>query len=616
MRRPIVEKRPQTAGAIHPNPLLNRIFQNRGLSTPDDIQYGLNKLLDYSSMMGLDQASSLISEAILSGHTIMILGDFDCDGATSTSIMAEGLASLGARRVEFMVPHRMKHGYGLTPKVVEDFKEKNPQLLITVDNGIAAFDGVNAVRKELPDCKILVTDHHLASDSGLPDADCIVDPCQPGCSFPSKNIAGCGVAFYTVMATRAYMEDQNHFQSLGIEKPSLAPLLDILALGTVADVVPLDQNNRVIVDAGLRMINKGLVRPGLRAILEEKKKVIGKIQASDFGFAAGPCLNAAGRLEDMTLGIKCLLSKNPQESQMLAKELVELNDKRKSIEHDMKEEAEYQLERSPFEYGHVIYNPEWHEGVVGIVASRVKDATNRPAICMTNTETANEILDIIKEKESLGADHNEVAALYEKLGDAPIKGSARSVDGIHVKHLIDKISKKHSYIFLGYGGHAMAAGLSIYRKHLEEFQVLFDKYVKEHMTDEILAGKIEVDVSDLPPQHMTLDNAILFKNATPWGQKFEEPVFSGTFHVLEKKIVGAKHLKMKLVKDSAVFDGIAFNVVKDGVDPFNDIVDVVYKLSINEFRGRVSLQLMVDFMQNTEQTNEENDNEFWSREAV
>lgn len=617
MLRPVVERQKKTHAVVHPHPVVNRVLQNRGVSAPDEIEYSLGKLLDYRTMKGIDIAARLIEDAIMMNHQIVILGDFDCDGATSTTIMTEGLLSLGAKKVHFMVPHRMKHGYGLTPKVVEEFKNKDPRLLITVDNGIAAFDGVDAVRKELPDCKILVTDHHLESDRGQPDADCIVDPCQAGCDFPSKSIAGCGVAFYTIMAARARMDSNNSFSKLGINKPSLAPLLDVLALGTVADVVPLDMNNRNIVDAGLRMINRGLVRPGLRAVLEKKKKTIGKIEASDFGFAAGPCLNAAGRLEDMTLGIKCLLAKDEHEARSLAHNLVDLNEKRKSIEKDMKDQAEFEIETSQAEFGHVVYNPDWHEGVVGIVASRVKDATNRPAICMTNTEGANEVLSRIREKEALGASEAEIKDLYDELDDSYIKGSARSVEGIHVKHLLDRIAKKHDEIFVGYGGHSMAAGLTIVKKHLGKFQKVFDEFVKEEMTEEILEGKLEVDIKEIGAEHLTLDNARLFKSVTPWGQKFEEPTFSGTFDVVSKKPVGnGDHLKLVLRKDGVNFDAIAFNVVKNGVDPVGDIVEVVFKMSINEFRGKVSMQLMVDFIQTTNKTEEVSEDEFWTAEAV
>lgn len=615
--RPVVEKKREVFADLHGHPIVNRVLQNRGVQSIDEIEYSLQKLLHYKSMKGLDVAPLLIEKAILEDRQIVILGDFDCDGATSTAIITEGLWSLGAKKVHYMVPHRVRHGYGLSPKVVEEFKRYKPGLLITVDNGISAFDGVDAVREHLPDCDILITDHHLESDRGQPNADCIVNPNQTGCEFPSKSIAGCGVAFYTVAATRAHMEASGALKKLGIQKPCMKPLLDILSLGTVADVVPLDINNRNMVDAGLKRINQGYVRPGLRALLEKKQKQIGKIESSDFGFAVGPCLNAAGRLEDMTIGIQCLLARDTHIAEQLAIQLVELNERRKSIEKEMKGQAEFEMEVSEAEYGHVVYNPDWHEGVVGIVASRIKDAVNRPTICMCNTQDANFIQAEIDEKLSIGASPEDLAKQYEALENACIKGSARSVDGIHVKFLLDRIAQKHDYIFAGYGGHAMAAGLSIVKKHLPEFQRLFDQYCQEAMTAEILEGKFEVDVREIDARYLTLENAMIFKALTPWGQKFEEPTFSGTFDVVSKKPVGdGSHLKLVLRKDGVVFDAIAFNVVRDGVDPVGEVVEVVFKLSMNEFRGRVSMQLMVDFIQTINNTVGVHEDEFWTAEAV
>lgn len=597
MNRVIVERERKSDFVAHHNPVLARTLQNRGVSDASELNYSLKDLIHFKYMKGTSEGAKLIFEAIKNDHRIMILGDFDCDGATSTAIMVEGLRLLGAKKVDFMVPSRTKHGYGLSPKVAQEFVSYDPQLLITVDNGISAFEGVDAVRSLFPECKILITDHHLPSDKGNPNADAIINPSQKGCPFPSKSIAGCGVAFYTMLAARSEMHTAGYFTSMGMDYPDLKSLLDILALGTVADVVPLDKNNRLLVAVGLRRINAGQVRPGMRSILEQKKKVIGKIVSQDFGFAAGPCINAAGRLEDMSIGIRCLLSEGDELPIRYAEELVSLNEKRKSIENDMKDEAVKALEGSNFKSANVVFNPSWHEGVVGIVASRIKEMTNRPAICMTNTEERSEYQSLLDEAIARGESEDVIIAMRAHLAELPIKGSVRSVEGVHIKHLIDSIHKEHDYILLGYGGHAMAAGLNIKARYLEEFRFLFDSYVAEHLPKEVLDGHVYVDIKNVDSRELTLELAEQISSLTPWGQHFEEPVFSGVFEVTNHRILQNKHLKLDLRSQGRNFEAIAFNVYsgkeEDAVYSFGDSVEIVFKVSVNEFRGNRKLNLMI-----------------------
>lgn len=622
--KPILERSEKTTAIIHENPLLNRVFRNRGVKSPEEIDYKLAKMIPPNLMKGMDQGTDILIKHIMAGSKILIVGDYDCDGATSTTIAVEGLQLCGAKDVEFLIPDRIVHGYGLTRTIVELAGKSKPDLIVTVDNGIASFDGVAAVQELEHPCEILVTDHHLAADGGrVPDADAIINPNQPGCSFPSKNIAGCGVMFYTIIGLKSKMEKEGYFEKLGMSTPKLNSLLDVVALGTVADVVTLDFNNRILVQAGLNMINRGAedpsdpnktymyyqnMRPGLTALLKAKNKTIGKIVSSDFGFAVGPCLNAAGRLEDMSKGIKCLLEKDPVKAKKMAEELVELNEKRKEIEAEMVDEAVQQLEGFTSDKdGVCIYDPHWHEGVVGIVASRIKDRLNRPIICFSDTGEAEKVREIIKEAEAGGASQEELNELNKQLMECDQKGSARSIKGIHLKHVLDKINSSHPEVMKTsagvpkFGGHAMAAGISIRMDKYELFQKLFNEGIKKEITKEMKTGAIEVDVKDVNPAYLNMKTAELIEGIGPWGQNFETPMFSKEFIVKDYRVVGEKHLQMtlKCLDSDDEFKSITFGCVEKGEVPtqINNKIEAAFKLSINEFRGNRTLQLMIDFFQ-------------------
>ena len=601
MPKPIFEIEPKSSHKISEIPLLNRIYQNRGISSIDELNYSMSAMIPPNLMKGMDEACAVIEKHILLGNKILIVGDYDCDGATATSIAVEGLKLLGGENVEFLVPDRMKHGYGLSPAVVALAGESKPDLIITVDNGIASFEGAQAVADLEHPCELVITDHHLAPENGVPKAQAIVNPNQDGCEFPSKAIAGCGVMFYVIVGLRAHMRMNQSFDKLNMAEPKLDQLLDLVALGTVADVVPLDKNNRILVATGLARINRGLCRPGIHALLTIGKKELGSVVSQDMGFTVGPRLNAAGRLDDMTLGIKCLLSWDNGEARRIASQLDDFNVKRKMIESDMVEEAVAQWDSFETESrGVCLHSSDWHEGVVGIVASRIKERLNRPVICFSDTEEAKEVRAKIEFKEASGAPESDIKELYEELGQCDAKGSARSVPGVHLKHVLDEINKSNPEILTKFGGHAMAAGMSIKIAHYQRFSELFNDIVSRELTPEDIAGKIEVDIKDMPGSWMTMDNAHLLKFSDPWGQNFLPPVFSSTFNVVDYKILKEKHVKMrlKLPNYDAEFDAIAFNCIEDGSFPCTNIIDVSFTLDINEYRGNRTLQLMVREMQN------------------
>ena len=616
--KPILQRSQKTTAQIHYNPLLNQVFRNRGVKSADEIDYKLSKMIPPHLMKGMDEGTDILIKHIMADSKILIVGDYDCDGATATTIAAEGLQLCGAKNVEFLIPDRVVHGYGLTRTIVELAGKSKPDLIVTVDNGIASFDGVAAVHELDHPCEILVTDHHLAAEGGkLPDADAIINPNQPDCPFPSKNIAGCGVMFYTIIGLKSKMEKQGCFEKLNMAVPKLNSLLDVVALGTVADVVTLDFNNRILVQAGLNMINRGAtdpayksLRPGLTALLELKGKTIGKVVSADFGFAVGPCLNAAGRLEDMSLGIRCLLEKDPEKAQKIAENLVELNERRKEIEGEMVEEAVEQLAGFTSDKdGVCIYDQHWHEGVVGIVASRIKDRLNRPIICFTDTTEAEKVREIIREAEEGGASKEDLAELNEQLLNCDQKGSARSIKGVHLKHVLDKINStfpdvmKTSVGVPKFGGHAMAAGISIKIGQYELFQKLFNEGISKEITKEMKIGAIEVDAKDVNPEYLTMETAEMIQNIGPWGQNFETPMFSKEFIVKDFRVVpaGGRHLQMtlKCIDSDEEFKSISFNCVENGEVPtaVNNKIETAFTLSINEFRGNRNLQLMVNFFQ-------------------
>ena len=556
------------AGLPELPPLLARLYASRGLCTSAETQLGLDAL-PAPTMLGLDAAVSALEAAIASRQRLLIVGDFDCDGATSTSLAILGLKALGAAEVDFLVPNRFEYGYGLSPEIVAVAAERRPDLIITVDNGIASIDGVAAAASHgIP---VIVTDHHLPGDA-LPDALAIVNPNQPGCPFPDKSLAGVGVMFYVLLALRAQLRDSGHF--VDRQAPNLAEFLDLVALGTVADVVPLSHANRILVEQGLRRIRAGRCRPGISALLRVSGREASRLVASDLGFTVGPRLNAAGRLDDMSIGIRCLLSESPSEALNLAAELDDLNRERRSIEQSMKDDAmralsHLQLDASRVPAGLCLYDPTWHQGVVGILASRIKEQFHRPVIA------------------------------FAEVDDGEIKGSARSIPGLHMRDTLDLVAKRHPKLLSKFGGHAMAAGLSLAKADFDDFKEAFVDAVAEQLSEEQLEAVVHSD-GELSPAELSLDNAELLRNAGPWGQAFPAPLFHGRFSLQQQRIVGERHLKMTLApldQPQAIIDAIAFNVdTAQWPDPAVREVELVYKLDSNLWRDRLSLQLLVEHL--------------------
>ncbi|WP_198005654.1 single-stranded-DNA-specific exonuclease RecJ [Thioalkalivibrio thiocyanodenitrificans] len=550
---------------VHAHPLMDRLLKNRGILDASEADLSAARLPDPLRMKGMREAVSLLNEMIDRDGNILVISDYDCDGATACAIAVEGLRELGAKHVGFLVPDRFTYGYGLSAEIVSKASELRPDLIITVDNGIASHAGASAVRSLDHPTKLLITDHHLAPES-LPCADVIINPNQPGCEYPSKAIAGCGVIFMALLALKNHRIEQGYYPE-GSE-PRLLRLLDLLALGTIADVVPLDYVNRTLVSLGLAMINSGRVRPGIGALLKLAKRAPPRIVSSDMGFAVGPRLNAAGRLDDMTIGVRCLLSQDPEEAGELARELDAFNSARKEIEQDMKTSA---LETLPAiedldAYGLCFFNADWHQGVVGIVASRLKELTHRPVICFAPDE------------------EGEV-----------IKGSARSVPGLHLRDALADIDVLAPGLLLKFGGHAMAAGLSIRKYDFERFSEMFDARVRASLSAADIAGSIETD-GELEPEYFNTETAELIKHASPWGQGFPEPVFHGEFFVVGQKVVAERHLKLLIATRSgeAPVDGIYFHAIEPG-DPVAQYktVRLVYQLDVNVWRETKKLQLII-----------------------
>lgn len=556
------------------HPVLKRIYCNRNINDPSELDKSLNKLLPFTLLKNIETAVAVLQEALVANWQIVVIGDFDADGATSTSVAVKSLKMLGAQKVDFLVPNRFKYGYGLTPEIVKEAAEIfQPNLIITVDNGIASVAGVE-VANQLG-IKVLVTDHHLPGDQ-LPAAETIVNPNQVGDEFPSKNLAGVGVIFYVMLALRAKLRNENWFASINIKEPNLATLLDIVALGTVADVVPLDQNNRILVNQGLKRIRAGHACPGIKALLEIANRNFANIVASDLGFALGPRLNAAGRLEDMSIGIQCLLSENISEARLYAQQLNQLNEARKQIEYEMQQQALMDLnnihldENATLPNGICLYDTHWHQGVIGILASRIKDKFHRPVIA------------------------------FAKEDDETIKGSARSISNIHIRDVLDTIATQHPGLITKFGGHAMAAGLSIPLIHFNEFASCFDQEITRLMRPEYLDNIIYSD-GELEQQDFTVQLAEILRTAEPWGQEFPEPVFDGTFQLNQQRIVGEKHLKLVLkpVSGTINIDAIAFNALDkmDNSLAIGKEIHAAFKLDVNEFRGNRNLQLLIEHIE-------------------
>jgi single-stranded-DNA-specific exonuclease len=551
------------------NPVLRRVLLARGVTDAEGLSLGLRDLLHPDRLGGVEAAAEMLATAVMQQKRILIVGDFDADGATGTALAVLALRSMGCESLDFRVPNRFEFGYGLTPGLVGTLSENPPDLLVTVDSGINCLAGVARARKL--GSQVIVTDHHLPGED-LPDASAIVNPNCPGDRFPSKALAGVGVMFYLLSVVRRVLDGQGWFTRYR-PAPRLVDFLDLVALGTVADLVPLDHNNRIMVRQGLERIRRGLARPGLMAMLRLGKRDYRYVSASDLGFAVGPRLNAAGRLEDMATGIRCLLTDDADEASRLAALLDRLNRQRKDMQTQMQQEAMQQLKdalpvlpESGLPPALCLFDEGWHQGIVGLVASRVKDSVHRPV----------------------------VAFAPESEGAALLKGSARSVRGLHIRDVLAYVDSRHPGLMKAFGGHAMAAGLTLETDRLEDFRAALERAVKEVLGGEELAAEILTDGS-LDAPDLTLDTATLLEDTGPWGQHFPEPLFDGRFRVLDARVVGAAHLKMvvQALDGGEALDAIAFNRLPEDL-PAAGSVRLLYHLGINRWRGKASCQLMVE----------------------
>ncbi len=563
--RPIMPKiltRPQDPAAYaaliagNVDPSMARLYAAREVKSPRELDTGMGALLAPALLNHINAAALLLADAIAAKQRLLIVADYDADGATACAVGIRALTAMGAI-VDYVVPDRFKYGYGLTPEIVALAAEKNPDIIITVDNGIASVDGVAEANRR--GIRVLVTDHHLPGDA-LPDAAVIVNPNQRGDTFTSKNLAGVGVIFYVMLALRAELRTRNHFASR--PEPNLGDLLDLVALGTVADVVRLDHNNRILVEQGLTRIRAGRMCAGIRALLTVAARVPQRASTYDLAFVVGPRVNAAGRLDDMSIGIACLLADNDDAAMKLANQLDQLNRERRDIEAGMKDDALATLAEIDVaeRYAIAIFEPTWHQGVVGILASRIREKYHRPVI-------------------AFAAD-----------GQGNLKGSGRSIQGLHMRDALDLITKRFPNVITKFGGHAMAAGLTIPQHALVDFAKAFETVVRELISPAELHERIETDGA-IDASDLTFD-FVRGLEAQVWGQGFASPTFTGALKVVEQRVVGEKHLKLRVAMGGQTFEAMRFG----SADALNTSIDAVFRPSINEFRGNKTLQLLVDFV--------------------
>ncbi len=549
------------------HPLLARLYAARGILDRDELDTSFGKLLPPARLRGAEEAAVLLADTIAANGKMLIVADYDCDGATACAIGLRALRLLGAQQVDYLVPNRFEYGYGLTPEIVQLAHARQPDLLITVDNGIASVAGVAQARRL--GMKTLITDHHLPGDV-LPEADVIVNPNQPGCAFPSKALAGCGVMFYVMLALRGELRKRGIFQNKA--EPNLANLLDLVALGTVADVVPLDSNNRILVTQGLARMRSGKMQPGVAALFRAAGRRPENAVVFDLGFALGPRLNAAGRLADMSLGIECLCTEDAARALNIAQELDKLNQERRSIEADMQNDALMLLEEinenneEETEAGNssasiTLFDPDWHQGVIGILASRIKDKRHRPTFVLARGN------------------------------EGELKGSGRSIPGLHLRDALDLVAKQHPDLLLRFGGHAAAAGITIREDDLLLFEEAFEHVCRQLLTPAELTRTLETDGA-LETAHMSLSSARLLQEQI-WGQGFPPPLFTDEFDVENQRILKEKHLKLTLSKSGARFDAIQFNFAEN----VPDRVRAVFKLDVHEYNGVANVQLLLEHLE-------------------
>jgi single-stranded-DNA-specific exonuclease len=565
-----IVQRPATARFL-PNlhPVLARVYAARHVASSAELEHTLELLQPPGLLKGMEAAVDLLARAIRNGLRLLIVADFDADGATSCALALRALRAMGAREVQFVVPNRFEYGYGLTPEIVAVAAQYQPDVLITVDNGISSIEGVQAAKTL--GMQVLITDHHLPA-AELPLADAIVNPNQPGDDFPSKHLAGVGVIFYVMLALRSRLRSDGWFAERNVTEPNLARLLDLVALGTVADVVPLDHNNRILVAQGLKRINQGQACPGILALLKAAGRKPGRLAAADLGFVVAPRLNAAGRLTDMSLGIECLLTDSESRAQEIAQELDRLNHDRRAIESEMQNQAlaivqELHLGEHGLPAGVCLFDPAWHQGVIGILAARIRERVHRPVIA------------------------------FAPATETEIKGSARSVPGLHIRDVLDAVAARHPGLVSKFGGHAMAAGLSLPRTHFDAFQRAFAEEVARHLDADDLHGEIHSD-GTLAADDLTLDLAQQLRAAGPWGQGFPEPMFDGEFEVVNQRVVAEKHLKLYLraAPGADPVEAIAFRALESATLPAWSRIRAAYRLDVNEYQGNRSLQLVIEYL--------------------